>query len=660
MPTNELFSAEELCEGISPGGANRWQIPQEYPDLSSAKIISLDLENKDPGLKEKGPGCPRNDGFIAGISVATDDGYRGYFPMRHEIGPNLDPEITLRWARDVLSNPRQEKIGSNIIYDLEWLAHEGVPVAGEFHDVQYAEPLLNENRFKYGLEVLAHDYLGEGKVTYDLDRWLSAAFGGPPTHEAQAKNIWRAPSYVVGPYAIGDVDLPLRIFTLQKSRLEAEGLWDLYRLECSLIPMLLAMRRRGVRVDVKRAEQLHDELIKREKEDMAQLRRLCGPAVNPNAPETFAAALRREGLTFPMTPSTNKPSITKEWLEACPHPIALLVSRLRKWSKLRGTFIDGYIINSNVNGRIYGQFHPLRSDEGGTVSGRFSSSKPNLENIPERDETAVEFDEEEWKLGHLIRSCFLPDEGEEFCVDDYSQVEYRGIVHYGRGPSAEKCRRMYIEDPTTDFHSLVMEWTGLGRKPTKTINFGKSYGMKAATAATRMKCTLAEAEAFLAKYDAELPFIEDLLQWACGIAKTRGYVKTILGRKARFDLWESTNWGASKKDGSMSYEKAVEKYGQHSVVRAKCYTALNRIVQGSCADIFKSALSVAWKAGVFDPKALGAPLNLVHDETDTSNRGDKIAEEAHAELINIMKTNITLSVPLLVDSERGPNWGEVK
>ena len=634
-----------------------WQMPDHLPDLRDAKVICLDLETCDPGLKERGPGCPRGEGFIAGLAIGTDDGYRSYFPMRHQIGPNMDPATVLRWAKDQLSHS-QPKVGANLMYDLEWLAYEGVEVKGPLYDVQVAEPLLDENRFTYGLEDLAQDYLGEGKVESDLYKWCATAFGGQPKRSDQAKNIWRAPSRLAGPYGEGDVDLPLRIFEKQRVKLQDQELWDLFLMESGLLPVLLGMRRRGVRVNVAKAEQVRDALIEKNRVDLRRLEQMVGNAVNVNIPDTFIKYLDAESVPYPLT-KTGKPSITKEWLRACQHPVAELIRGVRQWEKYRVTFVEGYILNGHVNGRIHGRFHLLKADEGGTISGRLSSSQPNLENIPagEKDATMLQVDGEDRRLGKWVRSLFLPDEGETWNSSDYSQVEYRILTHFGRGESAERARHAYQTDPTTDFHNMVVEMTGLGRKRAKGINFGKAYGAGPATLAANMGVSVEEATAFLHTYDKEMPFVDELLNDVKDVAERRGYIKTILGRRARFEMYESKKW-ADKNEVLYTLEQATERFGPRNFRRAKCYKALNRLIQGSAADIFKKALLDIHQAGIMD--VLGAPLNLVHDEICWSVPEGKEAAQAHEHALELMKGAVKLSVPLLVDSESGPNWGDVK
>lgn len=338
-----------------------WQLPTEFPSLLDASVIALDIETYDPELTSKGPGV-RRDGYMVGVAIGTDTGFRKYFPVRHKEGPNCDQETVLGWLRDLLGRGLPT-VGANLLYDLDYLDSLGVHARGPLWDVQVAEPLINENRVSYSLESLANHYLGEGKVTHLLFDWARRAFGA---EKRAYENIWRMPANLVGPYAEGDVDLPLRIFEQQRPILEAEGLTGVFDLESKLIPILLDMRRRGVRVDTEHAEQLRDRCQVRYDD---AVRTLGGEEVVWGA-EELAKKFDKEGVEYPRT-RAGKPSFTKEWLAACEHPLARTVSEARKLQKLQSTFIEGYILNSHIKGRIHAQFNQLRSDDSGAVSGRF-------------------------------------------------------------------------------------------------------------------------------------------------------------------------------------------------------------------------------------------------------------------------------------------------
>jgi len=630
-----------------------WTPPDSFPDLSSAKVIAIDLETFDPDLKEKGCGS-RRDGYIAGVAVGTDDGFRGYFPVAHKLGGNMDKGMVMRWLKEELSRPHQTKIGANILYDLEYLAVEGVEVAGEIFDVQYAEPLLDENKFSYSLDNIAKEHLGESKVSQRLKDWLTMAYG-----KDGMAFIAYAPVGLVGPYAEGDVDLPLRIWEVQEKLLKEQNLYELFKMECSLLPVLLSMRLQGVRVAVGRAERIRAALVLETTKLNKQLQAITGTRyqVNVNSGDELGKVFDKIGIKYPITPKTKKPSIRKEWLESLSgkHPIIDVILKIRKYNTIISTFLDGYILGMNINGRIYGNFHPLRSEDGGTVSGRFSSSLPNLQNIPMRDGTLITVDGEPMPLGKAIRSCFIPEDDCLWYKDDYSQIEYRLMTHYGTGEAAEKARSAYVTDPDTDFHQLVADMCGIERSPAKNINFGLAYNMGADKLAESLGLNIEAAEALFAKYHANAPFVKTLQEDVANRAKDRGYIKTLLNRRARFPFWESTDWDTAKAYAPVTdRSQAVKKWG--AVRRAYTYKASNRLIQGSAADILKKAMSDIGKSGVLDHIQLHL---TVHDELDWSVGKDRISMEAHTEALHIMENCVKLKIPLVCDSESGPSWGEV-
>lgn len=462
---------------IPPVPDTRWVAPAKFPRLAGAPVVALDTETKDTELTTKGPGFRREGdegAHIVGIACGTPDGGRWYFPMRHTIAPeqNLDPGHVLAWAKDNLCTPGQTKVGANLMYDVDALWSEGVPVTGPFIDVQFAEALLDENRFSYSLENLLQDYFGMGKVKDDLRNWVERAYGEDENYRA---NIWRAPPCLVGPYAEGDVDGPLRLWAEQEKKLAAEDLTELFQLETGLIEPLVHMRQRGVRIDLEYARRLDDELTSAIDTLDARIAAVAGRPISTTAAGDLVRLFDAAGVAYPRTP-TGKPSFAKEFLERCGHPVALLVVERRKLAKYRDTFVRGYVLDLNVNGRLHALFHPLKGDENGTVSGRFSSSLPNLQNIPARDPV--------W--GPKLRALFIPEDGQLWGRHDWSQIEYRFLAHYARGPSGAVVRRMYNENPDTDFHEMTLDMVAPAaqwdvstpelrkqrRKPVKNINFG--------------------------------------------------------------------------------------------------------------------------------------------------------------------------------------------
>lgn len=625
-----------------------WTPPSYFPDLSRAAVIAIDCETFDPELLDNGPGWARGKGHIVGVSVGVDGG-RWYYPIRHEIEPhhNLPAEQVFAWLRATLSNPAQPKVGANLMYDVGWLKHEGVEVAGDLVDVQYAEALLDE-RADVNLETLAQKYLGEGKESSLLYRWCADFYGGQPTGKQRA-NIYRAPPRLVGPYAESDADLPLRVAAKMYAYLEREGLLELFTMECELIRLLIVMRFAGVRVDVQRAETLREELIRREELTQAELDNIAGFRVNINSAEDLARLFDDNGLSYPRT-AKGAPSFVKGFLQGLHNPIADRVNEIRKLAKLRGTFVESYILDSHVDGKVFGQFHPLRGDEGGTRSGRFSSSTPNLQNLPSRDD----------ELAPLVRGLFIPDDGhKQWRKYDYSQIEYRFLAHFAVGHMSDEIRRIFNADPDTDYHEMTRELvhrqTGqlLDRKPIKNINFGLIYGMGVDKLARGLGLSVEEGKALFAAYHEGAPFAKATMDATAEEAHRTGVVTTILGRKSRFDLFEPKGYGKDK-GIALPYEKALFTYG--NIQRAYTHKALNRRLQGSAADLMKKAMWICWKSGVFD--ATGVPRLTVHDELDFSDDGE--SDEAFIEMQHIMETAIPLRVPVKADYESGPDWGHVK
>ena len=622
---------------LAPIPKTDWCKPAELPNLRHEKIIALDVETYDPDLKTRGPGWARGTGHIVGIAVGTLDGGRWYLPIRHEVQPedNLDPSHVLTWAKDHLTQPAKRIVGANLQYDIGWLAQEGVHVRGMLFDVLAAEALLIE----YGhasLETVGQKYLAEGKETNQLYQWIRDTYKGDADKRA---DIYRAPPRLVGHYAQSDVDLPLRLMPILFEKLQEQNLWKLFRVECALIPLLIAMRFQGVRIDLDRATALHTEFQNELQMLQASLAKQNGGIpLDINSAASIAPALDALGIPYGRTP-TGKPAINAEFFKGVQHPFTDAICNARELEKLCGTFIEGYMFNSHVEGRLYTQFHPLKSDAGGTKSGRFSSSTPNLQNIPSRS-----------KIGKQLRECFLPEPGHTWRSFDYSQIEYRMLAHFAVGDKADELRAQYNADPWTDYHDwtgeLIKAQTGqkLARAYVKAINFGLLYGMGKTTLAKTLGVSRAKGNEIFDTYHASAPFAQATAEHYTDMAQSTGLVRTILGRRARYEHFTL---------GNQTYT-AEEAVRVGATRRVGTHTALNRVLQGSAADLLKIAMLKAWQAGVFDDT--GVPLLTVHDELDFSDPGN--AEPAFAELKNIMENAIDLNVPVRVSDEQGPTWGE--
>jgi DNA polymerase I-like protein with 3'-5' exonuclease and polymerase domains len=608
-----------------------WVAPSTFPDLSSASEIAIDLETRDPNLEDMGPGWPRKDGYIVGYAVAVE-GWKGYYPVAHEGGGNLDKGLVERWMREVLTT-RADKIMHNASYDLGWLLASGFTVNGRIRDTSIAAPLLDENRFSYALNSLGFDYLKEVKSEQGLKQ-AAADFG---VHAK--KELWRLPAMYVGEYAEQDAALTLKLWQHFKVMMRQEEVESIFELESELLPVLVNMTLRGVRFDRDKCTKLLDEFRQREKNLMKELRSAAGSTVEIWAAESVAHAFDKLGIDYNRT-ANGAPSFTKGFLENHEHPFAKMVVEARELNKTHGTFLEPYLKFSASTGRIHPHINQLRSDEGGTVSGRLSMYAPNLQQVPSRHPT----------IGPMIRSLFLPEEGQMWASNDFSSQEPRLLVHYAallQLPGANKMVEAYNNDPDTDFHQMVADMAGIGRKPAKTLGLGLMYGMGKAKLGGSLGLDLTEASELIDNFHQKVPFLKGTINAVIRRIEhpgTNGSIRTLLGRKCRFPLWEPMEWGVNK---ALPREQAVMQYGPR-IKRSGTYKGLNRLIQGSAADQTKAALLAVAKAGI------ATPLLQIHDEVALSV-GNK---EAALEAAVLMRDSVKLLVPSRVDVEIGSSWGD--
>lgn len=641
-----------MARPMPPIPETGWTAP-EFPNLAAARVISFDTETYDPQLKTHGPGWARGVGHMIGASLAVEDGTSWYFPMKHETCPeqNLDSENVKAFLRHTLGDNRP-KVGANLIYDLGWCLEEGIHVGGRLYDVQFAEALLNSEAPDVSLEGLAQSYLGVGKETSILYDWLSQWQGGPPT-EKQRQHLYLSPPSLAGPYAESDASLPLEIIKRQWPVLHERGLTELFDLECRLIPLLVAMRRRGVRIDIARAEELYDSLGTRLDNAEISLRDIAGRPVNPNAPESIKNAFVALGIEVPTTISKTTGmetvSFAKPLLEAVDHPLAKAILDYRALAKVRNVFIKSYLLDKNVNGKLFCSFHPLKSTEGGTRSGRYASSLPNLQNIPIRTE-----------IGRLVRACFIASQGGRWRKWDASQIEYRLLAHFAVGPGSDKLRQTYIDNPDTDYHNEIirliklMTAVELDRRPAKNINFGLIYGMSQPKLVLDLGLTPAKGKELFNAYHKAAPFVRSTMDAASRMVHQHGYITTVLGRRSEFKIWGPKGQNPDRK-WAPTWEAAYARWG-YEIERQHTHKAINRRLQGSAADVMKKGMVDAYEAGLFADDACGIPGLTVHDELDFDDTGDPNAE-CWNELKRVLENALPLRVPVRYDMSIGPNWG---
>jgi len=604
-----------------------WVKPDEFPDLRQADTIAIDLETHDPDLKSMGSGSVVGKGKVVGIAVAVD-GYSGYFPFDHEGGGNLEKSKVIQWFTDICECPA-DKVFHNAMYDVCWIRKMGIKINGNIYDTMIAASLVNENRFRYDLNSLGWDYVGRGKNETEL-RAAANEWGVDPKAD-----MWKLPSMYVGSYAERDAELTLALWKVLQKELSDQDLGAIFELETDLFPCLVDMRFLGVKVDVSKAHELKRQLTLQEEMLLHKIKKDTGIDTQIWAARSIAKVFEKLNLPFERTAKTKAPSFTKNFLSSHEHPLVKMIAEAREINKAHTTFIDTIIRYEHL-GRIHADINQIRSDNGGTVTGRFSYSNPNLQQIPARNKD----------LGPLIRSLFLPESGCEWGCFDYNQQEPRLVVHYAsldQDASVFNVQNAYKEGDA-DFHTIVAKMADIPRTQAKTINLGLFYGMGKAKLQAELGVSKEKAEELFSIYHSRVPFVKTLMKGVSNRAQQRGQIRTLLGRLCRFHLWEPNSFGMHK---ALPFEQAVQEHGP-GIRRAYTYKALNKLIQGSAADMTKKSMLELYKEGII-------PHIQIHDELDISVESDKQAKH----ITEIMEAAVDLEIPNKVDYESGKNWGDI-
>jgi DNA polymerase I-like protein with 3'-5' exonuclease and polymerase domains len=605
-----------------------WVKPTEFPDLREVDEIAIDLETRDPDLIKKGSGAIIGNGEVIGIAIATKH-YKGYFPIAHEGGGNMDKVKVLYWLKDILESS-STKIFHNAMYDVCWLKKMGFKINGDIVCTMVAAAVTDENRFRYDLNSLSWHYLGYGKNERALAE-AAEEWGINPKAE-----MYKLPAMHVGSYAERDAEVTFGLWQEMKKEIINQDLEDIFDLETELFPCLVDMRFKGVRVDVERAQVMKKEFKKAEQELLHKIKGETNIDTQIWAARSVANVFDVLRLEYPRTEKTDAPSFTKNFLQEHKHPVVNLIAKAREINKAHTTFIDS-ILRYEHKGRIHAEINQLRSQTGGTVTGRFSYQNPNLQQIPARNKD----------LGPKIRSLFIPEEGHKWGCFDYNQQEPRLVVHYAslyKLPSVYEVVDSYKEDSTSDFHQTVADMAEIPRSQAKVINLGLFYGMGKGKLQAELGVTKEKAADLFHTYHGRVPFVKQLMEKASNRAQDRGQIRTLLGRLCRFHLWEPNSFGMHK---AMSHEDALAEHGP-GIKRAYTYKALNKLIQGSAADMTKKSMLELYKEGII-------PHIQIHDELAVSIMGDEEAKK----IIEIMENAVTLEVPNKVDYEFGSNWGDI-
>lgn len=658
-----------------------WVAPKELPDLRGRPIVAIDTEGRDDGLATgRGPGWPLGPaGYTCGVSWAAE-GTKGYVPIRHPESDNFPVENVMRWVDDLFKSGTRI-VFHNASYDIGWLGSAGVSDPVHIEDTSAAAVMISEQHRSYSLDSCLKR---EGLPLKSKDLLYSAAqaYGGDVKNPV--KTIYLYPAKFVGPYAEDDADRTLDLWRIYETQLRAQGVWDAYRLEMDLIPIVVAMRRRGIRIHVDKAEQIAAAL-------RLNVKRLCNIATDRLSHVTggravtvedlrsakwLERAFTAESLRFPRTAKSKQGSFAKEWMQKSDHWLPKLVVDARHYEDAASKQIDNFLLSFVTRGRLHAEIHQFKTDEGGTRSQRFSYANPPLqqmEGIQEGpDKMPIPEGDEPWEffggVGGAIRSCFLPEKGQAWLAGDYSQQEPRMTVHFAsvtNMPGAEEAVRRWHENPKLSYHNMVQEMTGLSYKNSKILNLAATYGKRAKSLSYELGLTLEEAEELLENYHHRVPYVKPLEDLCKSRAASRGFIRLIDGARMHYDEWEGPYFTdeerleAQKLGHRMdpcSFDEAKDRaaidghpWNGKKLRRADTRKALNNLIQGSAARQTKRAVRECYRAGYL-------PLIQMHDELGSSVDSGKDVET----IGQIMLEAIPLRVPVLVDLEVGDTWGDAK
>jgi len=645
-------------------------------DLKGIDTVAVDIETYDPNLKTKGLGAIRNDGFICGIAVSTGKD-TVYFPIRHsdtDIDYKRKEEIWKVLDEKIFQNEKITKVFHNAMYDVCWIrAVTGKKMKGRIVDTMIAASVINENRFKYSLDSLSKDYLDEGKYKYDLQQKTLEWSGG--TVKDPMTNMHKLPASIVKDYAKQDVDLTLKLWNLFNKKIdevlytkddgEQKTCRQIFELETKLFLCLVDMKFKGVKIDVAKAVLFGRHLKKRRDQILKAIQSKTGLWVDIWAASSIKNLLEHQKITdYKVTPKSKMPQLPKDYLQTHKNKCLRMIAKAREYDKAVNTFIEG-LLGYVHEGRIHADINQIRSDSGGTVTGRFSMSNPNLQQIPSKG-----------FIGKKMRELFIPDDGYKWGSFDYSQQEPRIVVHYAIKlglPGTEGLQEEFDKDDA-DFHQIVADMANISRKQAKTINLGLFYGMGKIKLQKELGLDQAKAKSLFNEYHGRVPFVRDLSQQLIQFSKDNKLLFTLYDRFCRFDKWETVNkeWNPERnrfnevplynEEQAREAFKAemLDKFKENKIdpnymdyfdryyTPAFTYKALNRLIQGSAADMTKKAMVDLYEKGI-------VPHIQIHDELcfSTTDHESKLIKET-------MEQTIPLEVKNKVDYESGKNWGSIQ
>ena len=646
-------------------------------NLKGIDTVAIDIETYDPNLKTKGSGAIRKDGFVCGIAVATEN-ETAYFPLRHSDTDIAYDRINKIWQvlnDKIFQNKNITKVFHNAMYDVCWIrAVTGKMIKGRIVDTMIAASVIDENRFRYSLDALSKDYLNEEKYKYDLQQKTLEWSGGMV--KDPMSNMHKLPASIVKEYAKQDVNLTYKLWKLFDKKIdevlytkddgEQKTCRQIFELETKLFICLVDMKFKGVRIDRSKAILFGRHLKKRRDQIIKAIENKTSIRIDIWAAASIKKLLDYLNIKdYKVTPKSKMPQLPKDYLRTHSNKCLRMIAKAREYDKAVNTFIDGLLEYVHED-RIHADINQIRSDSGGTVTGRFSMSNPNLQQIPARG-----------YIGKKMRELFIPEEGQQWASFDYSQQEPRIVVHYALKlelPGTDKLEDEFNKEDA-DFHQIVADMANISRTQAKTINLGLFYGMGKLKLQRELGLDSNRAKELFNEYHNKVPFVRRLSQELIKFAKENKLLFTLYDRFCRFNKWETTNkeWNPetnrftevplyTEHEAKEAYKaEMLEKYKENKIdpnymdyferyyTPAFTYKALNRLIQGSAADMTKKAMVDLYEKGII-------PHIQIHDELCISVDSQYMINVIQ----NVMETTIPLEISNKVNCKKGENWGTIK
>lgn len=569
------------------------------------------------------------DAELVGISFAIDNHEAWYVPIPAD---QVKAREIVDMLRPILENEAVEKIAQNAKFDYSMLKRYDVEVSDPLFDTMIAHYLL-QPEMQHNMDYLSEVYLKYRPIpTSDLINTKAKKSSESLfdfDEEEKPQTMREVPVDKVMQYCCEDSDVTLQLYKVFKNELKKEKLEKLfYEIEMPLVKVLADMELTGVRIDVAALKESEGILNQELKNIEARITELAGHPFNPLSPKAVGTVLFDEMKLDPKAKKTKSGQYTtsEEVLQKLrdKSPIIDEILNYRGVKKLLSTYIEALPQEINHRtGRIHAQFNQTV-----TATGRLSSSNPNLQNIPIRDE-----------LGRELRKAFIPDEGEVFFSADYSQIELRLMAHLSQDPNMTEAflsgEDIHTATAAKIYHLPVGEVTKLQRTKAKTANFGIIYGISVFGLASRLNIPRSEAKQLIDGYFVTYPKVQEYMNKSIEVAREKGYVETLFGRKRVLTDISSAN-------------ATVRGYAERN--------AINAPIQGTAADIIKIAM-VRIARRIRKEKLNAKLLIQVHDELNFSVPQNEL-EKLQALVLEEMAGAVKLRVPLIADCGSGSNWLE--